>query len=173
MIEKIPFVPLKDIAEITQGINLKSSLAKSLSKRQQEEQYGLKENDVVIRRDIYAKGKKIAAVINHSSEKLIPGTSSLIIRPDISIVNPVYLKAFLEFIPSDKALKELNISNQKKLLSKGSLSKLKIPLPSLQEQINMTSNYEKVQTVEFYDRYRNPITEQYNSLKKFFWSYYN
>lgn len=114
-----------------------------------------------------------AAVIKHSSEKLIPGTSSLIIRPDISIVNPVYLKAFLEFIPSDKALKELNISNQKKLLSKGSLSKLKIPLPSLQEQINMTSNYEKVQTVELYDRYRNPVIEQYNSLKKFFWSYYN
>ena len=131
------------------------------------------ENDVVIRRDVYAKGKKIAAVIKHSSEKLIAGTSSLIIRPDISIVNPVYLKAFLEFIPSDKALKELNISNQKKLLSKESLSKLKIPLPPLQEQINMTSNYEKVQSVEFYDRYRNPVIEQYNSLKKFFWSYYN
>ena len=56
---------------------------------------------------------------------------------------------------------------------KGSLEKLLVPLPSLEEQIQLSSEYEKVKTVDFYHRYANPIIEQYDSLMNFFWTCYN
>jgi hypothetical protein len=79
----------------------------------------------------------------------------------------------LEFLPSDKVIKELNLTSKKHLLSKGSLSKLLIPLPSLAEQIALSNKYDKVKGVDFEHRYANPIIEQYDSLRKHFWNCYN
>lgn len=168
MKNNIPLIPLKEIAEISQGICLKTETAKLLSREQLEECYGLKKYDVVIRRNMFSTGKKIAVVIKDSSVVIVPNSSSLIIRPDLDRLFPLYLKAFLEYLPSDKVIKDLSITNQKSLLSKGSLSKLLIPLPPLQEQIKMSSEYEKVKGVEIENRYRNPIIEQYDSLRRFF-----
>ena len=117
--------------------------------------------------------KKIAVLIKDTTIVVVPNGSSLIIRPDITKLFPPYLKAFLEFIPSDKVIKELKLTSQKHLISKGSLEKLLFPLPSLEEQIQLSSEYEKVKTVDFYHRYANPIIEQYDSLMNFFWTCYN
>ncbi len=47
-------------------------------------------------------------------------------------------------------------------ISKGSLSKLLVPLPPVTEQIALSDKYDKVKTVDFYHRYANPIIEQYD-----------
>lgn len=86
----------------------------------------------------------------------------MIIRPDTTKLFPLYLKAFLEFLPSDIVIKELKLTSKKHLLSKGSLSKLLVPLPPVTEQIALSDKYDKVKTVDFYHRYANPIIEQYD-----------
>ena len=50
---------------------------------------------------------------------------------------------------------------------------IKITMPSVEEQIQLSSDYDKVKTVDLNYRYCNPIIEQYDSLMKFFWSYYS
>ena len=173
MNDKILFIPLKQISKISKGISIKSKIRKNTSRNELEEHYGIQKNDVVISRKIYSTGKKIAVLIKDTTIVVVPNGSSLIIRPDITKLFPPYLKAFLEFIPSDKVIKELKLTSQKHLISKGSLEKLLVPLPSLEEQIQLSSEYEKVKTVDFYHRYANPIIEQYDSLIKFFWTCYN
>ena len=173
MNDKILFIPLKQISKISKGISIKSKIWKNTSRNELEEHYGVQKNDVVISRKIYSTGKKIAVLIKDTTIVVVPNGSSLIIRPDITKLFPPYLKAFLEFIPSDKVIKELKLTSQKHLISKGSLEKLLVPLPSLEEQIQLSSEYEKVKTVDFYHRYSNPIIEQYDSLMNFFWTCYN
>ena len=122
---------------------------------------------------MYSTEKKFAALVENTTVLLVPIGASLIIRPDTTKLFPLYLKAFLEFLPSDIVIKELKLTSKKHLLSKGSLEKLLVPLPSLEEQIQLSSEYEKVKTVDFYHRYANPIIEQYDSLMKFLWNCYN
>lgn len=163
---------LGDIAEISKGIWLNSKTAKNLSRDNIEEQYGVQKNDVVISRKMYSSGEKFAALVENTTVVQVPSGASLIIRPDTTKIFPLYLKAFLEFLPSDKVIKELKLTSKKHLLSKGSLSKLLIPLPTLEEQIALSDKYDKVKTVDLEHRYCNPIIEQYDSLRKFFWSCY-
>ncbi len=172
MKDKIPFVPLKEIATINQGISVRSKRWKSSTREEIEDLYGLQKNDVVILRKMYSNGKKIAALVENTKIVVVPSGASLIIRPDITKIFPLYLKAFLEFLPSVKVIKELKITNKKHLLSKGSLLKLLIPLPTLEEQIALSDKYDKVKTVDLEHRYCNPIIEQYDLLRKFFWSCY-
>lgn len=122
---------------------------------------------------MYSTGKKFAALVENTTVVPVPSGASLIIQPDTTKLFPLYLKAFLEFLPSDIVIKELKLTSKKHLLSKGSLEKLLVPLPSLEEQIQLSSEYEKVKTVDFYHRYANPIIEQYDSLMNFFWTCYN
>lgn len=173
MKDKIPFVPLKEIATINQGLSVRSKIWKSSTREEIEDLYGLQKNDVVILRKMYSNGKKIAALVENTKIVIVPSGASLIIRPDITKIFPLYLKAFLEFLPSDKVIKELKITSKKHLLSKGSLSKLLIPLPALEEQIALSDKYDKVKTVDLEHRYCNPIIEQYDSLRKHFWNCYN
>ena len=172
MKDKIPFVPLKEIATINQGLSVRSKIWKSSTREEIEDLYGLQKNDVVILRKMYSNGKKIAALIEDTKIVVVPSGASLIIRPDTTMIFPLYLKAFLEFLPSDKVIKELKLTSKKHLLSKGSLSKLLVPLPPVTEQIALSDKYDKVKTVDFYHRYANPIIEQYHSLMKFLWSCY-
>ena len=173
MNDNIYFIPLKEISKISKGISVKSKTWKSTSRDEIEEQYGVQKNDIVISKKIYSTGKKIAVLIKDTTITVVPSGSSLIIRPDTTRLFSPYLKAFLEFIPSDKVIKELNLISQKHLLSKGSLEKLLVPLPSLEEQMQLSSEYEKVKNVDLNNRYCNPIIEQYDSLRKFFWDCYN
>ncbi len=173
MIENVPFISLGTIATISKGLWIKSSIVKTYSRKELEEIYKLEKDDIVLRKDIYCTGKKITALVKETSPAIIPDSSSLVIHPDTTKVYPLYLKSFLEFLPSEKVINELKIQSKKKLLSKGRLEKLSIPLPSLEEQISLASEYDKVSTVYYLDRYRNPIIEQYNSLMKFFWNCYN
>ena len=173
MKDKIPFVPLKEIATINQGLSVRSKIWKFSTREEIEDMYVLRKNDVVILRKMYSNGKKIAALVEDTKIVVVPGGASLIIRPDITKIFPLYLKAFLEFLPSDKVIKELNLTSKKHLLSKSSLSKLLIPLPSLAEQIALSNKYDKVKDVDFDHRYANPIIEQYDSLRKHFWNCYN
>ena len=173
MKDNITFVPLKEIATINQGLSVRSKIWKFSTREEIEDMYGLRKNDVVILRKMYSNGKKIAALVEDTKIVVVPGGASLIIRPDITKIFPLYLKAFLEFLPSDKVIKELNLTSKKHLLSKSSLSKLLIPLPSLAEQIALSNKYDKVKDVDFDHRYANPIIEQYDSLRKHFWNCYN
>ncbi len=173
MKDKIPFVPLKEIATINQGLSVRSKIWKSSTREVIEDLYGLQKNDVIILRKMYSNGKKIAALVEDTKIVVVPSGASLIIRPDTTKIFPLYLKAFLEFLPSDKVIKELKITSKKLLLSKGSLSKLLIPLPTLEEQISLSDKYDKVKTVDLEYRYCNPIIEQYDSLRKHFWNCYN
>ena len=168
MSSSISFYRLGDIAEISKGIWLNSKTAKNLSRDHIEEQYGVKKNDVVIARKVYSTGKKYAALVENTTVVLVPSGASLIIRPDTAKLFPLYLKAFLEFLPSDIVIKELKLTSKKHLLSKGSLSKLLVPLPPVTEQIALSDKYDKVKTVDFYHRYANPIIEQHDSLMNFF-----
>ena len=170
---EVPFVLLKDIAEINKGINLKKYFEEGFSRTALENKFGTKKNDIIIKRDFFSKGKKLAFVIKELSENIILGTSCLLIRPDVSIVCPVYVKAFLESTPSEKVLRQLEIKNKKKLLSKGSLSKMVIPLLPLEKQIEMTEKYEEIKSGELGETYCDPFWIQYRSLMKFFWSCYN
>ena len=172
MSNAISYLCLGDITEISKGIWLNSETAKRLSRNDIEEQYGVQENDVVISRKMYSTGKKVAALVENTTVVLVPSGASLIIRPDTTKIFPLYLKAFLEFLPSDIVFKELKLTSKKHLLSKGSLSKLLVPLPPVTEQIALSDKYDKIKTVDFYHRYANPIIEQYDSLMKFFWNCY-
>ena len=172
MNDKILFIPLKQISKISKGISINSKIWKNTSRNELEEHYGVQKNDVVISRKMYSTGKKFAALVENTTVVLVPSGASLIIRSDTTKLFPLYLKAFLEFLPSDIVIKELKLTSKKHLLSKGSLSKLLVPLPPVTEQIALSDKYDKVKTVDFYHRYANPIIEQYDSLMKFLWNCY-
>lgn len=110
---EIPLVPLKDIAIIQKGVWITKKIKETYSLEYLEEKYGIKKNDVVISRTMYTSGKKNAFVVNDTNIGLIPSGLSLIIRPNIEILNSLYLKAVLEFLPSDRVIKELKIKNKK------------------------------------------------------------
>lgn len=170
MKNNIPLILLKDIAKISKGVWLTPKLKHAFSQDELEEIYGTQKDDIVIKRDIYSPSKKIAVLVKDSSITVIPNGASLIIRPDIEKLWPVYLKAFLEYLPADKVIKTLKITNKKRLLSEGSLSKLMIPLPELDEQIRMTSQYGKLSSLSSESFYTYSTTmDEYNSLSKFFW----
>ena len=170
MKNNIPLVPLKEIAEISKGVWLTPKLKQNFMPEELEKLYGTQKDDIVIKRDIYSPGKKIAVLVKETSVTVIPNGASLIIRPNIEKLWSVYLKAFLEYLSAEKVIKTLKIENKKRLLSKGSLSKLMIPLPELDEQIRMTSLYEKLSSLSSADFYTYSTTmDEYNSLSKFFW----
>ena len=98
---------------------------------------------------MYSTGKKFAALVENTTVVLVPSGASLIIRPDTTKLFPLYLKAFLEFLPSDIVIKELKLTSKKHLLSKGSLSKLLVPLSPETEQVALSDKYDKVKTVDF------------------------
>ena len=91
----------------------------------------------------------------------------MIIRPNTEILNSLYLKAVLEFLPLDRVIKELKIKNKKKFLSVRKFQKLKIPLPKLDYQISLSSEYDNVRKEDLANWYINPTLEQYYSLRKF------
>jgi len=164
---EIPLVPLKDIAIIQKGVWITKKIKETYSLEYLEEKYGIKKNDVVISRTMYTSGKKNAFVVNDTNIGLIPSGLSLIIRPNTEILNSLYLKAVLEFLPLDRVIKELKIKNKKKFLSVRKFQKLKIPLPKLDYQISLSSEYDNVRKEDLANWYITPTLEQYYSLRKF------
>ena len=77
MKDKIPFVPLKEIATINQGLSIRSKIWKSSTREEIEDLYGLQKNDVVILRKMYSNGKKIAALVEDTKIVVVPSASSM------------------------------------------------------------------------------------------------
>lgn len=125
MKDEIRYEPLVNVATIHKGINIVTLRKNGLSPEEADSKYGFQKNDILIKKNMYSTGKRVAFIVTEkTSESIIPDGNTFIIHPDLRKVNPIYLKAFLEFIPSS-----VHTSFKTKLLTKRSLEKLLIPLP--------------------------------------------
>ena len=165
MKDKICYEPLVNVATIHTGINITNLRRKGLSTEEADSKYGFQKNDILIKKNMYSTGKRVAFIVTEkTSESIIPDGNTFIIHPDLRKVNPIYLKAFLEFIPS----LSVHTSIKTKLLTKRSLEKLLIPLPELDIQEALISEYS---SYELSGRLKENShnSEQYKVLRKFFW----
>jgi hypothetical protein len=166
MKEKICYEILANVAIIHTGINIVTLRRKGLSPEEADPKYGSQKNDILIKKNMYSTGKKVAFIVTKkTSVSIIPDGNTFIIHPDSRKINPIYLKAFLEFIPS----LSVHTSIKTKLLTKRCLEKLLIPLPELAIQeslIREYSGYELSGTL----KENSNNSEQYKALKKIFWN---
>lgn len=103
------------------------------------DKYLLKDKDLIIS----AKGilNKFAIVSVKDNEKYLPSGNFIVIRLNTSIINPYYLKIFLE---SNKGIALLNSIRSGGVLPSLNMSLLKslnVPVPSMEEQINVVNKY--------------------------------
>lgn len=112
-------------------------------KKQVEEKYFLKENDILFQ----VKGTKFESIlITETVENLLPSNSYLILRVDTDVINPKYLQWLLK----TKTLSDYFEKNTSgaiiKLVRKNTITDLEINLPSLEEQeeiVKMILAFEK------------------------------
>ncbi len=116
---------------------------------------------------MFSTGKKIAIVVSEKpTESIIPSGNTFIIRPALYKLNPIYLKAFLEFIPSSA----VHASIKTNLLTKKGLEKLLIPLPELAIQESLISDFSNYKELTKPLREISYYREQYKKLWNLFYN---
>ena len=169
MNDTISYEPLAKVATIRRGINIATLRRKGISHKNADSKYVLQENDIVIKKNMYSTGKRVAFIVTEkTSESIIPDGNTFIIHPCLRKLAPIYLKAYLEFISSSS----VHTSIKTNLLTKRCLEKLLIPLPELAIQESLISDFSSYELSGTLQEKSNN-SEQYKVLRKFFWNSQN
>lgn len=127
-----------NITNITDG-NIDSDLTKIYPDTDKMDKYLLQDKDLLVS----SKGtlSKFAVVEIKNNEKYIPSGNFTILRLDINIINPYYLKIFFE---SNKGTAIINSIKSGGILPAINLSQFKeinVPVPSIEEQNRIVNRY--------------------------------
>ncbi|MBP5342408.1 restriction endonuclease subunit S [bacterium] len=140
-------IKLLTLSDIEDGFVIKESLQslKIVDKRMNH--YTLKDGDLVIS----CKGKAFkTAVINIPYNETYVSTGSLIvIRVNNEVLDPTYLKIFLDSTTGIEALRSIQTGASILSLNPTKLQNLLIPLPTLSRQTTISSSYKfKLQNIQ-------------------------
>lgn len=106
------------------------------------EKYCAKNNSLVISKN-GAPNFRSAVVKVGSDEKIVANGNLFVIELDESKVNPYFIQAFLSSDVGAKVLKSTYVGSSVPMVSMESLTKIEIPLPSLEEQEQIANKYIK------------------------------
>lgn len=129
-------VSLKDIEDF--NINFKT-LNKIKVDHDKYERYLLEDFDFLIS----VKGTRIKTAVfrKEKDERIIPEGNIMVIKLNLEIINPYYLKIFLDSILGQKLLKRIQTGSFNISIGKGALNDLEIPLKPKDEQDRLVENY--------------------------------
>ncbi len=110
------------------------------------DKYTVKKNDVVVT----SKSSKIKTVVVdiEPKEKILVTGGMIIVRPDIKLLNPTYLKIFLDSEQGQNALKSIQKGTIIVTINSKELSTVLIPVIDINKQIEKAQKYnEKLSTL--------------------------
>ena len=110
------------------------------------DKYAVKKNDVVVT----SKSSKIKTVVVdiEPKEKILVTGGMIIVRPDIKLLNPTYLKIFLDSEQGQNALKSIQKGTIIVTINSKELSTVLIPVIDINKQIEKAQKYnEKLSTL--------------------------
>lgn len=110
------------------------------------DKYAVKKNDVVVT----SKSSKIKTVVVdiEPKEKILVTGGMIIVRPDIKLLNPTYLKIFLDSEQGQNALKSIQKGTIIVTINSKELSTILIPVIDINKQIEKAQKYnEKLSTL--------------------------
>lgn len=155
-------------SDIENGIVRWESLRFVNMKDDKFDKFAVHFGDVVVT----SKSSKVKTVVVdvEPKEKILVTGGMLIIRPNQTKLNPTYLKMFLDSEMGQLALKSIQKGNTIVTISVSGLSTLKIPLISLEKQIEKAERYNaKLSTLAAYKQeIKQEIERIENSLKNIF-----
>ena len=124
-------------------------------------QYLVEEGDILVA--IKGSNNKISIIENLDDKKLITTANIATIRVDKNIINPSYLKMFLESEKGNGTLNAIRKGTALPLISLADLRKIQIPVPELERQSKSVSNYlAKKDEIELVKRRLEKLQEELN-----------
>ncbi len=109
---------------------------------EQYRKYCLKNKDIVISKNGYPY--KIAVVNIKEEQQILASGNFYVIKVDESKINPYYLQAFLDSEQGNRVLKSISVGSAVPNISIDKLTKINIPLPSLEKQEIIANNYKSI-----------------------------
>jgi len=128
------------------------------------DKYAVKKDDVVVT----SKSSKVKTVVIdiNPQEKILVTGGMIIIRPDVTKINPTYLKMFMDSEKGKNSLKKIQKGETIISLKPTDLSTLNVPMISLERQIEMANLFNsKLSTLL---AYKKEIAKLENSLHNLF-----
>ena len=110
------------------------------------DKYAVKKDDVVVT----SKSSKVKTVVVdiEPKEKILVTGGMIIVRPDIKLLNPTYLKIFLDSEQGQNALKRIQKGSIIITINSKELSTVLIPVIDIDKQIEKANKYnEKLTTL--------------------------
>ena len=109
---------------------------------------------------------KIAVMYEEPKVKTIASGGMYIIRPDVNVINPFYLKAFLDSASGQIIIDSITSTGILHLISRKGLETITVPCPSIEEQNKFAEEYKK-KLSEFIE-IKEKKSILYNELNNFF-----
>ena len=105
------------------------------------DKYCIKYGDVIVTSK--SSKVKVGVIDFEPKEKIIVTGGMTIVRPDITKLNPIYLKVFLDSELGQQSIKAIQKGIKVITLNSKDLSEIKIPLIDIEKQKNIANQYER------------------------------
>ena len=89
---------------------------------------------------------KVAVVSNLDAQKILPASNLYVIRPNTSLILPVFFKLLLESESARTIFKEFSVGTALRTISAEFLNNLLIPVPPLAVQQELVKKYSKIES---------------------------
>lgn len=89
---------------------------------------------------------KVAVVSNLDAQKILPASNLYVIRPNTSLILPVFIKLLLESESARMIFKEFSVGTALKTISAEFLNNLLIPVPPLTVQQELVKKYSELES---------------------------
>ena len=133
-------------SDINNGVVDWKSLQAIEYKDNKFDKYAVMKNDIVVT----SKSSKVKTVVVdiEPKEKILVTGGMIIIRPNVSLINPTYLKIFLDSEDGQKTLKAIQKGATIITLNSKDLAKISVPFMPLEKQAKIAEKYnEKLTTL--------------------------
>ena len=131
----------------------------------------LRENDIVIvSRGINSTSFR-SLVFKSSAENVIASSSIHIIRITDKTVDPEYLQMYLQSVKGQSQISQITAGAHIKTIPKSELEKMKVPIPSREEQQNLIALNTNIEHQE--NLYRKKIELEKNIISQIFYQIIN
>lgn len=128
------------------------------------DKYAVKKNDVIVT----SKSSKVKTVVVdiEPKEKILVTGGMIVVRPDTKLLNPTYLKIFLDSTQGQNALKSIQKGQVIVTINSKELATISIPVIDIEKQIEKANKYnEKLSTLY---ALKQEVKKLEDSLKNFY-----
>lgn len=89
---------------------------------------------------------KVAVVTNLDAQKILPASNLYVIRPNTSLISPVFFKLLLESEDARRIFKEFSVGTALRSISAEFLNNLLVPVPPLTVQQELVKKYSEIES---------------------------